>query len=256
MHAIVADPVGWRRLRPEESNRNEGNTRPTIQVSSHIARRVQGIMFGVAFVATLTLLLDTSVRADSCPQKVIYSDMRYDDDFTYLRNPSCRSDLWDPIKYIPLNAKGDWYLSFGGEIRQRYERFHNPEWGQQPQSPGGYLLQRYLFFGDLHLGENVRVFAQLMSDWENWPVVDLRIPASDLESVRAKQPAAIRRISRDSQDGFMACRRFCGEAGRNQYRGVRRSGAYAGDPLGRLSRASAFISRWGQCRPLLSGLSQ
>ena len=49
------------------------------------------------------------------------------------------------------------------EIRERYERFHNPLWGQQPQSPGGFLLQRYLLFGDLHLGENVRIFSELMS---------------------------------------------------------------------------------------------
>jgi hypothetical protein len=145
--------------------------KPTIQVSFHIARRAQGIMLGVAFVAALTLPLDNSVRADSsCPQKIIYSDTRYDDDFTYLRNPNCRSDLWDPLKYIPLDSSGDRYVSFGGEIRQRYERFYNPEFGQQPQSPGGYLLQRYLFFGDFHLGENVRVFAELMSDWENWRV--------------------------------------------------------------------------------------
>jgi Alginate export len=96
--------------------------------------------------------------------------MRYDDDFTYLHDRACRSNFWDPLKYIPLATEKGWYLSLGGEIRERYERFHNPLWGQQPQSPGGYLLQRYLLFGDLHLGDNVRVFAELMSDWENYRV--------------------------------------------------------------------------------------
>src|SRR6516164_8395251 len=93
--------------------------------------------------------------APACASKPQYSLMRYDDDFSYLREPACHTDFWDPLKYIPLNSQGDWYLSLGGEIRQRYERFYNPLWGQQPQSPGGYLLQRYLFFSDLHLGENV-----------------------------------------------------------------------------------------------------
>jgi hypothetical protein len=121
-----------------------------------------------AVVAVLVLSnVARSVAASSCPSEPRYSNARYDDDFSYLRDPACRNDLWDPLKYIPLNSRRDWYLSLGGEIRERYERFHNPLWGQQPQSPGGFLLQRYLLFGDLHLGENVRIFSELMSDFEN-----------------------------------------------------------------------------------------
>jgi len=121
-----------------------------------------------AVVALLVLIsVSGSQAASSCPSAPRYSDARYDDDFSYLRDPSCRNDLWDPLKYIPLNSRRDWYLSLGGEIRERYERFHNPLWGQQPQSPGGFLLQRYFLFGDLHLGENLRIFSELMSDWEN-----------------------------------------------------------------------------------------
>jgi len=111
-----------------------------------------------------------SRAASACPSEPKYSLTRYDDDFSFLRDPGCHNNFWDPLKFIPFNSQADWYLSFGGEIRERYERFHNPLWGQQPQSPGGYLLQRYLLFGDLHLGDNVRVFAELMSDWENYRV--------------------------------------------------------------------------------------
>src|ERR1700676_3363308 len=121
-----------------------------------------------AAVALLVLLsVAKSQAASSCPSGPKYSNVRYDDDFSYLRDPACRNDFWDPLKYIPLNARGDWYLSLGGEIRERYWRLLNPLWGQQPQSPGGFLLQRYLLFGDLHLAENVRIFSELMSDWEN-----------------------------------------------------------------------------------------
>src|SRR5271156_3458151 len=122
----------------------------------------------IAVVVLLVLIgVSGSQAASSCPSGPRYSDARYDDDFSYLRDLACRNDFWDPLKYIPLNSRRDWYLSLGGEIRERYERFNNPLWGQQPQSRGGYLLQRYLFFGDLHLGENVRIFSELMSDWEN-----------------------------------------------------------------------------------------
>jgi hypothetical protein len=125
----------------------------------------------VVDVALVVLVLLSGARsqaaASSCPSGPRFSETRYDDDFSYLRDPACRTDFWDPLKYIPLGDQEDWYLSLGGEIRERYERFHNPLWGQQPQSPGGYALQRYLLFGDLHLGENLRIFAELMSVWEN-----------------------------------------------------------------------------------------
>ena len=123
---------------------------------------------GAAIVVVLVVTsVVWSIAALSCPSRPQYSNTRHDDDFSYLRDPTCRNDLWDPLKYIRLNARGDWYLSLGGEIRERYERFHNPLWGQQPESPGGYLLQRYFLFGDLHLGEDVRIFSEVMSDWEN-----------------------------------------------------------------------------------------
>jgi hypothetical protein len=95
------------------------------------------------------------------------SGLRYNDDFAYLRDHSCHNDFWDPIKYIPLDRGGDWYLSFGGEIRERYERFHNPLWGGQPQSPNGYALQRYMLHADLHLGEDLRIYGELVSALEN-----------------------------------------------------------------------------------------
>jgi hypothetical protein len=133
-------------------------------------RRTKLWFVDAALGAMLLLSVANSQAASSCPSRPQYSNTRYDDDFSYLHDPACRTDFWDPVKYIPLGVEKGWYLSLGGEIRERYERFHNPLWGQQPQSPGGYLLQRYLVFGDLHFGEEVRVFAELMSDWENYRV--------------------------------------------------------------------------------------
>jgi hypothetical protein len=52
-----------------------------------------------------------------------YQSPRYEEDYRYLRNPARRNDLWDLVKYIPLNDKGDRYVSLGGEIRLRYEYF-------------------------------------------------------------------------------------------------------------------------------------
>ncbi len=95
-----------------------------------------------------------------------YQLNRADEDYRYLRDPARRTDFWDPIKYMPLNASGSWYLSLGGEARERYEYFNKPNWGAGP--PGsGYFLQRYFLQADLQMGEHVHMFTQLQSSLEN-----------------------------------------------------------------------------------------
>jgi hypothetical protein len=123
---------------------------------------------GVLFIFVLTMFVrpwaasaDTGMRYPPA-----YTSNRADEDYSYLSNPALRNDLWDPIKYIPLNESGAWYLSLGGEARERYEYFSNPQWGAGP--PGsGYLLQRYFLHADLHIGNHLRVFNQLQSSLEN-----------------------------------------------------------------------------------------
>jgi hypothetical protein len=95
-----------------------------------------------------------------------YTLNRADEDYSYLRDPTLRTDFWDPVKYIPLNESGNWYLSLGGEARERYEYFNNPNWGAGPKG-SGYLLQRYFLHADLHMGEYLRLFGQLQSSLEN-----------------------------------------------------------------------------------------
>src|SRR5207237_5136336 len=37
-----------------------------------------------------------------------YKLLRYEEDYSYLKDPSRRTDFWDPIKYIPLWGRPDW----------------------------------------------------------------------------------------------------------------------------------------------------
>jgi hypothetical protein len=81
----------------------------------------------------LCVMLASSLQAaDSQPFKLT----RYDENYAYLRDPAMRSDYLDPVKFIPLTTNGDWYLTFGGEIRERYEYYHNSLWGRGPQDTG------------------------------------------------------------------------------------------------------------------------
>src|SRR5262245_57334872 len=58
-----------------------------------------------------------------------YKLLRYDEDYSYLKDPCRRTDFWDAISYIPLWDPKDWYLSVGGELRERYEFLRNEDQG-------------------------------------------------------------------------------------------------------------------------------
>lgn len=108
------------------------------------------------------------------PTRPPYLELRYDEDYRFLQDPARRTDAWDPVKYIPLRKEG-WYLSLGGEGRVRHDFFRNPGFGRDPESPKGFLLQRYLFHADTHLGPHFRVFAQVQSGLENGRVGGPRV---------------------------------------------------------------------------------
>ena len=96
-----------------------------------------------------------------------YTPLRWNEDYSYLRDPANRSDFLDPIKYIPLGDDPDVYLSLGGSARYRYELFNNNNFGAGPQDDTGYHLTRLLAHADLHLGKMLRGFVQLKSAMED-----------------------------------------------------------------------------------------
>src|SRR5256885_6977351 len=65
----------------------------------------------------------------------LYKQLRYDEDYRYLRDPNRRTDFMDAVKYLLLNPQGSSYVTLGGEVRERYEYFHNSNWGAGPQDP-------------------------------------------------------------------------------------------------------------------------
>ena len=119
----------------------------------------------MALMATLPVV---TAAAETGPATLplSYRLNRADEEYRYLADPALHTDPWDPLKYAPLNASGSWYLSLGGEARERYEYFNHPNWGKDPQD-SGYCLQRYFLHGDLRMGDNLRLFSQFQSSLEN-----------------------------------------------------------------------------------------
>src|SRR5258708_2279273 len=136
--------------------------------SSSVASRSLGILKMVGFAcAGLSVLLPLSSRIfaqSTCPNSPPpYGLLRQDEDYRYLSNPTCRHDYWDHLKYVPLGANEDRYLTFGGEIREWYEGFRNASWGLGTQDHDSYLLQRLSTYFDIHAAPRLRFFVQLTS---------------------------------------------------------------------------------------------
>lgn len=118
-------------------------------------------------VGTISLLVGLlapiggTARAQTSEIHIPYRFERFDDDFRYLREPAKRGDFWDPIKYVPLGENPEIYLTFGGELRERFDHFDSPFFGLRRRNSEDDLLHRLLLSADLHLGQQVRSFLQL-----------------------------------------------------------------------------------------------
>lgn len=114
-----------------------------------------------------------------------YTPVRWNEDYSALKDPGKRSDFFDPIKYIPLGPDG-FYLSLGGQLRERYEYFENNNFGAGDQDDDGYFLHRWLFHADLRLGPNVRLFGQVKAALEDGRTGGPR-PAADADEFDVQQ---------------------------------------------------------------------
>ncbi len=124
----------------------------------------------VAELTAVVVLLPSGCAAaaqDAVPTRPAFQAIRYEEDWSALRDPRLRTGLLDRIKYLPIGASGQHWLSLGGETRIRYEQFRNPLFGADPPDAGGYLLHRYLLHADVHLGSRVRGFVQIQAALES-----------------------------------------------------------------------------------------
>jgi Alginate export len=98
------------------------------------------------------------------PQPPPYTLVRFNEDYKYLADPRNRTDLLDPLKYIPLNKSDPYsYLSFGGSVRERYDQFDHPNFGTGPVQYNNYVLQQITLYSDLHVNQHVRFFVEGIS---------------------------------------------------------------------------------------------
>ena len=86
--------------------------------------------------------------------------LRYLENYRFLADPEVRRMPLDGLKYLPV-GKGKSYFSFGGNARLGHERL-----GNRMGETRVYNLLRTMLHADAHLGNGLRVFAQLANGRE------------------------------------------------------------------------------------------
>jgi len=99
-------------------------------------------------------------------QRPAFQPFRYDEDWSVFADASLHTDALDSLKYIRLGPAA-WFVTLGGEARERFERLDQPGFGVGPVDQNGYSLQRYLLSADFHFGQRFRFFTELQSGLEN-----------------------------------------------------------------------------------------
>lgn len=97
-----------------------------------------------------------------CPEIPL---LRFDEDPAATYAAGC--DRLNPLAYVVLDDSTQSYVSFGGEIRERYEHTDNPSFGTDPDDSHGAWLRRFGLHADLHWGDYLRVFAEVHSALAN-----------------------------------------------------------------------------------------
>ncbi|WP_298813838.1 alginate export family protein [uncultured Sphingomonas sp.] len=87
-----------------------------------------------------------------------YNQSRWVEDWTRLRDPAKRRDVFDRLKYIPL-GRDDFYLTLSGEARARVNLTTNPDLREREAQRQD--IDRLVAGADLHLGEHVRLFGEI-----------------------------------------------------------------------------------------------
>lgn len=116
----------------------------------------------VLFVAATVHAQEPAPTATPAVTRPKYTFLRQNEDWSSLRGASDDqlTDFWDPIKFVPLNDDGSTWASFGGDARLRLENWNNFNFGAPPNDDDTFLLWRLRLHGDVHFGENLRVFVE------------------------------------------------------------------------------------------------
>ena len=104
--------------------------------------------------------------AEAAPARPDILFNRWQEDWSVLADPALQTEPLDSLKYIPLSGSDpDTYLSFGANLRERFETNHAPSFGTNRANPAdSYVISRLEAHADLRAGP-LQAFVQFQSDF-------------------------------------------------------------------------------------------
>jgi hypothetical protein len=106
---------------------------------------------------------------------------RWQEDWSVLAVTGVPREPFDSLKYIALSASDPkTYLSFGLNVRERFETNNAPNFGVGGSRNLNYLLSRTELHADLRLGP-FQLFAQIQSDFAPWKTTLTPVDANYLD---------------------------------------------------------------------------
>jgi hypothetical protein len=115
-----------------------------------------------AFAVAIAIATPQLSAAQATTERPKYGSLFFEQDWSFLRDYSGPRDTFDAIKYLPLSEDGRFWLSLGGQIRERVEIWSHYNFDQTPgaDSNDAYLLSRLRFYADLHATPYLRIYAE------------------------------------------------------------------------------------------------
>jgi alginate export protein len=127
---------------------------------------------GLLLWSLACLALTTPARADDttpAPQRPTIAFNRWQEDWSVLADPRVPPQPFDALKYIPLSPfDPKTYLSFGGNVRERFETNDAQAFGTGPNHAQSYLISRTELHADLRIASQLQIFTQIQSDFAPW----------------------------------------------------------------------------------------
>ncbi len=121
---------------------------------------IKKCLSSTASKATVVLIACLLFNPNLFSDRPKYQVLRYNENWSKLAEKE-KTDSFDSLKYIELDSGGNTWLSIGGQLRERVEAWSGFAFGDDNDDV--FDLHRIFLHGDLHVGPNVRVFAEFIN---------------------------------------------------------------------------------------------
>jgi hypothetical protein len=116
---------------------------------------------GAAILAAAMAWAQPPTPSPACAEARVYRFLRAEEDWGFLRDPACRVDALDGLKYIALDPTAERFVTLGGDARIRLDNGHNVVFADSPGNTTNVLLYRLHLHANLRLDSALRVFTEL-----------------------------------------------------------------------------------------------